>query len=325
MPTAPRVETWREILVRYAPHLEECRAAIQHDLAEAPMAPVLAQYFERGKMLRPLLVFVSASAVGGDPARAVPAAQALELLHGASLVHDDIIDGAKERRGRPPLHLLIGTGPAVVLGDYLVLHSYAVLGRAQSGRVLEAFEVLSRYAEECCRGQLKELVPEPGDAEESYFAIVRGKTAGPFVAAAVVGGILGDGRAEEVEALRTFALNVGTAFQIRDDELDLTSEEAQGRRGAAKSSPRSRPTLPLIYLEKYGSPSGLKRYRQLRKDGGTQPELTELLREEGVLARLQNVKEQFLNKALEAARAFEAAGEAEALAAIARQAILRDA
>lgn len=324
MPTASRVETWKEILVRYAPYLEECRAAIQQDLADAPMAPLLTEYFGRGKMLRPLLVFVSASAVGGDPARVVPAAQALELLHGASLVHDDIIDGTEERRGRSSLHLVIGTGPAVVLGDYLILHSYAVFGKAKSGRVIEALEVLSRYAEECCRGQLEELVSETGDAEESYFSIVRGKTAGPFVAAAMVGGLLGGGRAEEIEALRVFALNVGISFQVRDDELDLTSEDTYKRKGAGRSSRPRRPTLPLIYLKKYGSRAGSRKYRQLQKESGTQPELMELLQEEGVLERLQTVKEQCLSRALEAAHIFRDAGEAAALTAIAQQAILRD-
>lgn len=324
MPTASLVETWREILGRYGPYLEECRAAIRQDLAEAPLAPLLTEYFGRGKMLRPLLVFVSASAVGSDPAQAVPAAQALELLHGASLVHDDIIDGAKERRGRAPLHLVVGTGPAVVLGDYLILRSYAVFGKAKSGRVLEALDVLSRYAEECCRGQLEELISDPTDDEESYFSIVRGKTASPFVAAAMVGGILGGGRPEEIEALRTFALNVGIAFQVRDDELDFEGEDLLERKGAGKSSRRGRPTLPVIYLRKYGSRAGLKKYRQMRKGRATQSELMELLREEGVSERLQTVKERYLNQALEAAHTFRNSGEAGALNAIAQQSILRD-
>lgn len=320
----------REILSRYAPHLEKCRTTICRDLANAPLGRILSEYFERGKMLRPLLVFVSTSAVGGDPAQVIPAAQALELLHGASLIHDDIIDAATERRGRSSLHLAIGIGPAVVLGDFLILRSYTVFAEMKASRVLEALQVLSHCAEECCRGQVEELTSEKGDPEEStseenYFSIVRGKTASQFVAAATVGGILGDGRAEEVEALRTFALNVGIGFQIRDDELDLTNEDALLDKQTGESLQGSRPTLPIIYLKKYGSSTAFKSYRELQQDGGTQPELFELLQQEGVFDRLKTIKERHLNQALEALQCFQNSGEASALAAIASHAILRDA
>jgi geranylgeranyl pyrophosphate synthase len=314
----------REILSRYAPYLAECRTAISRDLTNAPLGLILSEYFERGKMLRPLLVFVSAAAVGGDPAHAIPAAQALEMLHGASLVHDDIIDRAKERRGRSSLHLVIGTGPAVVLGDYLILHSYALFARTKSCRVLEALEVLTRCAEECCRGQIEELVSETGDPEETYFSIVRGKTASQFIAAATVGGIIGDGRRVEIEALRTFALNIGISFQIRDDELDLIGETALTRKRAGGVFQSGRPTLPIIYLRKYGSKAANKRYRQLQKEGAAGSELMELLGEEGIPDRLKNVKQQHLDQALEAIRCFENSQEANAMTAMAHHAIFRD-
>ena len=150
---AEPIPTMKETIMRYTPYLAGCRTAICRDLAKAPMGATLSEYFERGKMLRPLLLFASTAAVGSDPTLTIPAAQALELLHGASLIHDDIIDGAKERRGRLSLHLLVGVGPAVVLGDYLILRSYTVLGQVKSSRVLEALKVLSRCAEDCCRGQ----------------------------------------------------------------------------------------------------------------------------------------------------------------------------
>jgi geranylgeranyl pyrophosphate synthase len=313
-----------EIFNRYAPYLAECRAAISSDLANAPQGRILSEYFERGKMLRPLLVFLSASVVGGDPARAIPAAQALEMLHGASLIHDDIIDSAKERRGRPPLHHVIGVGPAVVLGDYLILRACALFAKIESNRVLEALEVLLLCAEECCRGQVEELVSESGDPEEAYFSIVRGKTASQFAAAATVGGMIGGGGMEEVEALRAFALNIGISFQVRDDELDLTGETPLIRKRAGGMFHNDRQTLPIIYLEKYGSKTAYKRYRQIQKQGGTRSELLALLCEEGILERLKQVKEQRLSQALEALRRFETSGEVDALTSLAHHTILRD-
>ena len=301
----------RDILSRYAPYLAGCRTAICRDLASAPLGRILSEYFEGGKMLRPLLVFVSASAVGGDPAAVVPAAQALELLHGASLIHDDIVDGAKERRGRSALHLQIGIGPAVVLGDYLILRAYTVFGQAKSPRVLEALQVLSQCAEECCRGQVEELSSANGDPEETYFSIVRGKTASQFVAAATVGGILAEGQSEEIEALRTFALNLGIAFQIRDDELDLSREIFQ------------LPTLPLIYFNKHGSKSAQEKYSQITKNGAKPSEVLDLFRAEGVFDRLQAVKELHLNQALKAIKCLPNSSEQDAMTAMAQHAILR--
>lgn len=317
---AEAVPTMKEILMRYAPYLAECRTAICRDLANAPLGATLSEYFERGKMLRPLLLFAATAAVGSDPRLTIPAAQALELLHGASLIHDDIIDGAQERRGRLSLHLLVGVGPAVVLGDYLILRSYSVLGQMKSSRVLEALEVLSRCAEDCCRGQAEELLSKGEDPEDSYFSIVRRKTASPFVAAATVGGILGEGRAQQIDALGKFALNVGICFQIRDDELDLTGDSVAAR--ANKSMQQNRPTIPIIYLKKHGSRGAFKRYRQTHKDGATRSELVALLRAEGIMERLKTVKEFHLNQALEAVQCFRNTGE---MIAIACHAIYRNA
>lgn len=303
----------RNVLSRYGPHLEECRTVITQDLADAPLGPILSEYFERGKMLRPLLLFVSTSAVGGDPSDLIPAAESLELLHAASLIHDDIIDEAQERRGRTSLHLRIGIGPAVVLGDYLILRSYTVFGKMKSGRVLEALRVLSECAEECCRGQIKELSSEVDYSEENYFSIVRGKTASQFVAAATVGGILGNGAPQQIEALRTFALNTGVAFQIRDDELDVAGEAVWPRR----------PALPVIYLQKYGSESAFQKFREMQRDGNTSSELLALLQDEGVLDRLKTVKDQHLQLAVKALDCFENSAEANAMIAIAHQVISR--
>ena len=313
----------RDVLSRYAPYLAECRTAISQDLANAPLGPILTEYFERGKMLRPLLLFMCTSAVGGDPAEVVPAGQSLELLHAASLIHDDIIDQSQERRGRAALHLRIGLGPAVVLGDYLILRSYTVFGTMKSPRVLEAMGVLSRCAEECCRGQVEELTVNTDDLEQSYFSIVRGKTASQFVAAATVGGILGNGFQPQIDALRSFALNIGICFQIRDDELDVTGEEASAAKRGRQLEP-SRPTLPLIYLRKYGSEMALDRFLAMQRDGCSSTELLRFLEEEGVVERLAVVKKQHLTQAIAAVNSFQNSGEANSLIAMAHAVNARD-
>src|SRR4029077_1231589 len=120
-------QTFEAILNRYAPHLKSCRDLIIADLQKTPGTAVLAGYFQGGKMFRALLAFVAASALGIEPRKMIPVASALELLHGASLIHDDMVDQTAERRSRPALHVQIGIGPALILGDYLILRAFTVL------------------------------------------------------------------------------------------------------------------------------------------------------------------------------------------------------
>ncbi len=130
LPQAGSMLSIHQAIDRYAPYLAACRNSLTRDLARAPAAKYLASYFERGKMIRPMLVFLSAAAVGGEAIDALPAAEAMEMLHVAALLHDDIIDGAEERRGLPALHQCIGEAATIGVGDYLILKAFDVLARA---------------------------------------------------------------------------------------------------------------------------------------------------------------------------------------------------
>ena len=172
--------TVKAILNRYEPHLRGCRDLIIADLNKTPGTAVLIGYFKGRKMFRALLTFVAASAFGIEPSKMIPVASALEILHGASLIHDDIVDEAAERRSRPALHVQMGIGPALILGDYLILRSFTVLQELRhlyrSKKVLEASHTLNYYAQLCCLGELHELMPiGKGNPEDEYLTIVRGK------------------------------------------------------------------------------------------------------------------------------------------------------
>jgi geranylgeranyl pyrophosphate synthase len=289
----------QEVLARYEPHLRQCRRQVIGRLADAPAGALLINYFQRGKMLRALLVFQGAAAAGADPATVTVAAEAMELLHGGSLVHDDIIDDAARRRGLPALHTQVGTSAALVLGDYLLLRCFDVLGEARAGhapeRVLEALARLNRAAQGCCRGALGEL--GAGDrpvSEETYFAIVEGKTAALFAAAAAVGAILGGGDRDAIAALHTFGLALGTAFQLRDDVLDLIGEARTLGKPVANSLGQGRPLLPLLYLQKYGTPGARDQYRRLRRNGFPRRELLALLERERIFPRVRAVQDRYV-------------------------------
>jgi geranylgeranyl pyrophosphate synthase len=176
-------------------------------------------------MIRPLLVFASTGAVGGNPECAVQAAQAVELLHAASLVHDDIIDESDLRRGWPALHREVGPAAALVLGDYLIMLAFSMLAQAVESqppqRVARAVGLFAHQAALCCTGELDDL--RRGailDASCEYVSIVRRKTAANFVAAAMLGGLFGGASNGEIENLASYARAFGIVYQVEDDLLD---------------------------------------------------------------------------------------------------------
>ncbi len=322
--TAVRSETFEEIFNRYEPSLQACRDRVVTGLKATPATAVLARYFEHGKMLRALLVFIAASAIGSAPRKMMMVAAAIELLHGASLIHDDIVDEADARRGLPALHKQVGLGPALVLGDYLILRSFVALREAETvfelHKVLAALHTLNCYAQSCCLGEVRELLPSSqSDPEEDYLAIVRGKTASQFAAAATLPVILGGEGLADIEALRTYGLNLGIAFQIHDDVLDLIGDATILGKPVGASLAKGRPMLPFIYLERYGSLEARRagyRFIQRSKPHG-RVELAGLLKEEGILHRVRATQDQYVSVALGALDRLRPSDEVEALKAFA--------
>ena len=297
---------FQSVLNRYLPSLQGCRDLIVTDLKKTPNTAILAEYLQGGKMFRALLAFMAADAIGGELAMMVPVASALELLHGASLIHDDIVDGAKERRGHPALHLQVGVGPALILGDYLILRSLSVLQESRGifglQRVTEASNTLNSYAQTCCLGELRELTAtSEGNQEDEYLRIAEGKTASQFVASVTVPAILGGGTQKEIEALRTYGLNLGIAFQISDDVLDIDEDTGTLEQSEARACLNQRLGLPVLYLQRYGSPTAMQQYRQIMEtENGKQGQVGVLLRAEGILDRIHKTQANYVSAALQA-------------------------
>ena len=320
-------QTIEAIMNRYAPHLECCRNRILTDVKQTPGTAVLAEYFQGGKMFRALLAFVAASALGIEPRKMIPVASALELLHGASLIHADLVDEAAERRGCPALHVQMGIGPALILGDYLILRAFTVLGESHHTyspeRVSEALHTLNNYAQLCCLGELHELMPTgEGNPEDEYLTIVQGKTASQFAAAVTLPAIVGGGTSGDIEALRTYGLNVGIAFQIQDDVLDIVEDTGLLGTPVGIGLAKERLLLPVIYLERYGSPTALRRYRRIQQtEAGRTVQLAALLKEEGIWDRIQVTQDRYLSAALQALECLDPSAERANLLVLATYAV----
>lgn len=282
--------------------LLDCRRHILDALAGAPMNAILGQFFARGKMLRAELVFLSASAVGGAASDAMPAAIGIELLHGASLIHDDIIDDAFERRGVAALHRQVGTEIALTLGDYLVFRAFSELAKASAShppeRVLTVLRGFSLFGQRCCEGQIIDIADRT-KSEDAYAAMVDGKTGSLFAAATSSGATLGGGSPEQVASLRTFGECLGGAFQVCDDIDEFVWQDGSAVKANGHAPAQPSASLPFILLTKYGSAGALDEYARL-SGIGKHREISALLDREGIWTRISAAQDVQICAAVDA-------------------------
>jgi geranylgeranyl diphosphate synthase type I len=182
-----------------------------------------------GKRLRPSMLLLAAEAAGGDAAALAPSAVSIELIHNFTLIHDDIMDNADVRRGRPAVHKRWGVSGAILAGDTLYSKAFQVLGMtpAEPKRILEAMNVLSWTCTAICEGQWLDLEFETRDrvSESEYMEMIEKKTGVLYGASACIGAILSGASPETVQKLDEFGRLTGMGFQLQDDVLDLTAPE----------------------------------------------------------------------------------------------------
>jgi len=181
-----------------------------------------------GKRVRGVLVLLAADAVGGAADRVVDAGAAVETLHNFTLVHDDIMDRAETRRGRPTVHTRWDEGTAILAGDVMIGLAYEAVIRGELDNKLGILDALTRGIIDVCEGQALdcELARRVSVSLDDYLHMIAMKTARLAETAAEVGAIAGGGTPEQIAALRSYARNIGLAFQIQDDILDITAEQA---------------------------------------------------------------------------------------------------
>lgn len=218
--------------------LAESCASGEPTVSEAARSVVLAG----GKRTRPRIALLAYAACGGNGyRRIVDASAAFELVHAASLVHDDIIDGSPLRRGKPTIHTAFGLGQAVCVGDYLFVRAFALAGALGPDVVAATSRACQRLAE----GEVQELVTDRASAtERDYVEIITAKTAEPIRACAEVGALLAGAPDAWRRALGGYGLALGIAFQIQDDILDLTGDAAA--LGKPQDLDQHLPTLPRV-------------------------------------------------------------------------------
>jgi geranylgeranyl diphosphate synthase type II len=182
-----------------------------------------------GKRIRPLLLLLSCEAVGGSVRDALEAAVAIEILHNFTLVHDDIMDNASSRRGRPTVHTKWDANVAILVGDELLALAYRALLNTETRKIREITKVFTEGVVEVCEGQAydKEFETRRAVRVDAYLLMIEKKTAKMVAVATEIGALIGRGSDASIRALRRYGEHVGRAFQIQDDLLDVVADERE--------------------------------------------------------------------------------------------------
>ena len=220
-----------------------------------------------GKRLRPMLLLLSAGAFGYHGPHRHELAAVVEFIHTATLLHDDVVDESNLRRGQATANALFGNAAAVLVGDFVYSRAFQMMVEVDSMRVLR---VLSDATNVIAEGEVMQLMNcHNADVEENgYLEVIRCKTAKLFEAATRLGAILGKAPLEQEEAMAGYGMHLGTAFQLIDDVLDYSGDQAIIGKNVGDDLAEGKPTLPLIYSIKHGTPQQAQLVRHAIERGG---------------------------------------------------------
>ncbi len=257
-----------------------------------------------GKRLRPMLTLGCARLCGYRGTRHTALAAAVEFIHTATLLHDDVVDSSNLRRGRDTANAVWGNKPAVLVGDFLFSRSFELMVEDGSLRILE---ILSRASSVIAEGEVLQLMTanDTTTTEAAYLAVVEAKTAELFAAAARIGAVLGERPREEEEALDRFGRNLGIAFQITDDALDFSANEPDLGKTVGDDFRDGKVTLPVLLAYARGDEEEREFWRRTLEEMDQRPD--DLARAIGLIEH-----QGAFSESLDRARAY-AAGAIDAL------------
>jgi octaprenyl-diphosphate synthase len=236
--------------------------------SEVTMIPEIAQHLieSGGKRLRPMLTLAMAQLAGYGGDGHVKLAAAVEFMHTATLLHDDVVDESEMRRGRLAARMLWGNEASVLVGDFLLGQAFKMMVEVGS---LRSLEILSSAAAIIAEGEVMQLAAAKNTAttEDEYLFVIRGKTAELFAAACEVGPALGARPKAEQSACRSFGMNLGIAFQLVDDALDYGGKAAKLGKNVGDDFREGKITLPVVLSFRRGSESERTFWRRALEDG----------------------------------------------------------
>ncbi len=300
-PVPPSLGNWEAIVAPVHPFLDRVAARLHDQLAA--FEPEIAEYARyaldsQGKQLRPALVALAGSTVGTLNDDLVTVAVIIEMVHLATLVHDDIMDDAQLRRRRPTLAARWGSQLSVLLGDCLFAHALRLAASFPTPAVCRA---VSEATLQVCTGEILQTHRRRRwtVSREEYFKVLEMKTAELFALSCELGGMLAGATAPQQSALRRFGIKLGTAYQVYDDCLDLYGSERVAGKSLGTDLATGKVTLPLLtFLERANAADRAEMLGWLdRWETGYFVGVRALLEQHGALAESSTVIERMLNEA----------------------------
>lgn len=230
------------------------RLIVEYMQSPVPLIPELASYIvaSGGKRLRPLLTLAAARMCGYEGEHHWSLAAAVEFIHTATLLHDDVVDESGLRRGRDTANAVWGNQASVLVGDFLFSRSFQLMVNSGS---IDVLRILSDASATIAAGEVLQLTTagEPSTGVGDYMRVIEGKTAALFAAAAEVGAVIAGRPPEEAAALRQYGTELGIAFQLIDDRLDYDADQAALGKTVGDDFREGKVTLPIIIAYQNGT------------------------------------------------------------------------
>ncbi len=246
---------------------------IQRMHSSVDLIPQLATYIVSagGKRLRPLLTLAAARLCGYKGTKHLGLAAAVEFIHTATLLHDDVVDESDLRRGQASANELFGNKPSVLVGDFLFSRAFLLMTDAG---ILEVLRILSNASAVIAEGEVLQLVTtnDTNTSEQSYLEVIRGKTAALFAAACRLSAVVAERPEAEAVALDDYGLNLGIAFQLVDDVLDYSALQARLGKTVGDDFREGKITLPVILAYRRGNDEEREFWRRVMEDPEQQVE-----------------------------------------------------
>jgi octaprenyl-diphosphate synthase len=299
-------------------YLLQVQQVISEQLCEHPQTAGIERLVahirsQSGKMLRPGLVLLSGLCCGEIIDEHIRVAAIFEIIHEATLLHDDVIDEADKRRGQQALNRLHGNESAVLLGDFLLSKVFSMSAQLRS----DVSVVIASAAGRMCQGELNQNLQKRNWhlTQQQYIEIIADKTAEIFRSCCQIGARLGGAEEDTAQKLGDYGLNLGIAFQISDDLLDIVGDEGKAGKTLGTDFVETKPTLPLIHL--LGSVDDSRRTGIINIVGSSEPkargELAELLADNGSIEYSMVCLRQYVRQAIESLESLPAGAAKTAL------------
>lgn len=310
--------------------LEECEKEIARQLSSSiGLISEVGSYIARagGKRFRPTLLLLCSRLCDYNGYRSIYLASVVEILHTATLIHDDVVDNATLRRGKPSANTKWGGDVSILVGDFLYSKSFALLVRDNDKEVMES---LARATLSMTEAEVFQLIKklEGRMTEEDYISIISKKTASFISACCKIGAVLGGVSQEKIDAVSKYGMNVGIAFQIIDDSLDFVADEKKFGKAIGTDIRNGKRTLPLIYAYLNSSAMDKKRIESIFRGSMPGDEglsyIYQLVRSYDGVEYARSRAKEFIEEAKEALSIFDDSVYRKALFAIGDFVIERD-